>query len=146
MEITGYKVFYKGLINRYGSVFEIGKKYQVDGDIVWGNTGNGFHFCKNIEDCFRYIDTFNFDIVVAEVTGFGEITEVNDEYYGYYDMYVSSGIIITKVLSREEIISIMKEKEPAQKLRFLRDYKLTEEEKLYFDAKVLKKEAPLFRY
>ena len=144
--IMGYKVFYKGLINRYGKAFEVGKSYEVLGDVVWGNQGNGFHFCKNLEDCFRYIDTFNYEVEVAEVIGFGKMIKVMDDYYGYYDMYVSKGITITKILSREEIISIMLEKNPESKLRFLRDYKLFEEEADLFDVKVLKKQAPHFRY
>ena len=146
MGITGYKVFYKGLINRHGQTFEVGKSYAVQGNVVWGNSGNGFHFCENLEDCFRYIDTFNFEIEVAEVIGFGEIIEVSDDYYGYYDMHVSKGITITKVLSREEIIAIMLEKDADKKLRFLRDYRLIEEESSLFDIKQLKKQVPHFRY
>ena len=50
MEVKGYKAFNKGLTNRYGRKFEIGKQYSLDGKISFGNDGNGFHFCKNIEE------------------------------------------------------------------------------------------------
>ena len=47
--IKGYKCFNKGLINRYGKKFEVGKIYHQDGDIKFGINGNGFHMCSNLE-------------------------------------------------------------------------------------------------
>ena len=146
MEVLGYKVFYKGLINRYGDKFEEGITYTIDGEVKWGISGNGFHFCYNLEDCFRYIDTFNYEVDVAFVKGFGNIIEVFDDYYGYYNMYVSEKMEIIKVLTREEIITLMLSKHSSSQLRFLRDFKLTEEELNLFDIKTLKKKTPYFRY
>lgn len=140
----GYKVFYKGLINRYGEKFEIGKQYEVDDKIKWGECG--FHFCTHLEDCFRYIDTFNYDVDVAIVKGFGNMIEYFDEYYDYDNMYVCEKMEIISVLDRSEIISIMLSSSPRAKLRFLRDFNLTEDEKTLFDVKVLKKLCQDFRY
>ena len=58
MKVIGYKCFNKDLINHYGQKFEIGKIYIASGIIKFGTRGNGFHMCKNIEDCFRFFDTF----------------------------------------------------------------------------------------
>lgn len=105
-EIIAYKVFYNGLINRYGDKFELKKEYRVEGLIQWGNRGNGFHMCMYPEDCFRYFNGED-DIVLTEVRGFGHMYSVDDEYYGYYDMYVCEGMEILYVYSREELINMM---------------------------------------
>ncbi len=105
-EVIGYKVFYNGLINRYGKKFDIGKEYRVNGQIQWGNHGNGFHMCSYPEDCFRYFESDD-DLVLTKVRGFGHMYCVDDEYYGYYDMYVCEGIEILYVYSREELIEMM---------------------------------------
>ena len=42
--------------------------------------------CSNIEDCFRYVCADK--SIIAEVIGFGDIQKYDDEYYGYFDMYV----------------------------------------------------------
>ena len=51
MGIIGYKAFDKGLINRYGTKFEVGKIYIAEGAIKFGNQGNGFHLCKKHPCC-----------------------------------------------------------------------------------------------
>ena len=85
--IKGYKCFNKNLINRYGIPFEVGKTYKVDGNISFGNNGNGFHMCVNLEDTLRYFDGFNTEIDICEVIGDGNFVLFEDNYYGYYDMY-----------------------------------------------------------
>jgi len=130
-EIIGYKAFQKGLINSYGVRFQVGKKYHINGPIVFGTTGNGFHFCKRIEDTLRYVEGFQeFDICM--VIGSGTITEFCDEYYGYYDMYASSDLILLKKLSREEIFEIAYQMNPISLDRFLRNFPLTKEEIISF--------------
>ena len=54
--------------------------------------------------------------------------EYDDEYYGYYDMYVCENLRIVRVISREEIISMMLNTYDLRKERFIRDFNLTEEE------------------
>ena len=82
MEIKGYKAFDNGLINRYGKKFEVDKTYTTEGKISFGNDGNGYHFCQNIEDTLRYFDATEGDVVIAEVTATGDIAECEDEYNG----------------------------------------------------------------
>ena len=76
------------MTNRYGMKFEVGKIYMACGPIKFGNNGNGFHMCKNMEDTFRYFDSTN--IAVCKVNGFGKKKLYEDEYYGFYDMYTRS--------------------------------------------------------
>lgn len=105
-EVIAYKVFYNGLINRYGKKFETLKIYSVQGKIQWGNNGKGFHMCSYPEDCFRYFES-DADLVLAKVRGFGHLYSVDDNYNGYYDMYVCESMEILEVYNREEIINIM---------------------------------------
>ena len=130
-KIYGFKAFNKGLINKYGIKFTEGQIYTVKGQILFGH--NGFHFCLNIEDCFRYFDAQNEDIDVAYVKGFGKIVKYDDEYYGYYDMFASEKIEIVKVLTREEIINIVLKRPDYCQLRFIRDFKLAKEERKKFN-------------
>ena len=132
MFVIGYKGFNKDFTNRYGNKFEIGKVYHADGEIKWGNNGNGFHLCTNIEDCFRYVDSDT--SVINEVIGFGKMKEYDDEYYGYYDMYVCENLRIVRVISREEIISMMLHTYADRRNRFIRDFNLTEEELKLFEG------------
>lgn len=45
--------------------FDLNKHMHVDGDIKAGPTcGNGFHFCVNFEDTFRYVP-FESDIILC---------------------------------------------------------------------------------
>lgn len=147
MEEYGFKVFLKGLKNVYSSrTYEVGQTYLYDGSIQYGNNGHGFHFCRNLEDCLRFFDAHNEEIEIAFVRGFGHLKKYDDEYYGYFDMFVSSGIEIIKVLTREEVIEYMLETIGTRQLRFMRDFPLTEEEKKLFETKELNEARKLFRY
>ncbi len=131
MEIKGYKAFDKDSRNRYGCSFTPGETYHVDGEIKFGNIGNGYHFCKELCDVFRYVDTSE-DIKVAEVTGFGKFVRYDDEYYGYYDMYAIESIRIDRFLQREEIIAHMLLTNEVNCKKFLGMFPLTDEEKKMF--------------
>ena len=126
--IKGYKCFNKNLINRYGMSFEVGMTYSVDGDVRFGNNGNGFHMCTNLEDTLRYFDGFNTEIDICEVIGSGNFVLFEDNYYGYYDMYSVEKIRIIKKLSREEIINIILNSYEFKVIRFIQGYKLLPEE------------------
>ena len=132
----GYKAFNKNLTNRYGKQFEIGKTYSTQGKIKFGNNGNGFHFCTNIEDTLRYFDEME-DIVIIEVTSNGEVDVYNDEYNGYYDMYSAQNITIDRIIERKELIEMFLTKITSEPrvFRFIQHYKLTEEEIEMFKLK-----------
>lgn len=130
--VSGFKIFNENFTNRYGMKFEIDKIYKIEGQITWGTHGNGFHFCKNLEDTFRYFDAIHSNAQMAYVLGFGDIVTVHDEYYGYYDMYVCSKLQIKKFLTREEIINYLYQLLDCniinrdKILRFISGYKLNE--------------------
>ena len=125
----GYKAFNKNLTNRYGKQFEIGKTYTTTGKVIFGNNGNGFHFCTNVEDTLRYFDGVD-DIDITEVTSTGDVDIYNDEYNGYYDMYSAQNITIDRIIERKELVEMFLTtitSEP-RVFRFIQHYKLTEEE------------------
>lgn len=105
--INGYKIFNSDFTNRYGKKFEIGKTYTDDNEITTWVDGNGFHFCENFYDTFRYFDVEE-GFVLAQVVGSGNIVEYNDEYYGYLHMYSASNITIKRIVERNEIIEMLK--------------------------------------
>ena len=134
-EVKGYKAFNKDKTNRYGVPFEEGKTYKINGPIIFGNNGNGYHMCTVLADVFRYVDDFDENVTVAEVTGKGNYEKYDDEYYGYYDMYAFEEITIDKFLSRAEVIDKMLNSSSFEVKKFLRTCRLNEEEKVLFAKK-----------
>lgn len=135
--MKGYKAFYKGLINKSNLQFEEGKIYSVEGNARYGQKGNGFHFCKRLEDTLRYF-CFEEDIEFAEVTSLGDLAEYHDHYNGFFNMYCTNKIRIDRVLKREEVISMFLEMdghENPRLNRFISLYPLTKEEIEMFKSK-----------
>lgn len=128
MQIIGYKCFNEDLTNRYGTKFEVGKIYIAQGAIKFGNNGNGFHLCKNIEDTFRYFDAMEGTVSICQVKGSGEMVSYFDDYYGYYDMYAVEKLEILKLLTREEIVGIGLSIGYERVKRFIAGFKLNQEE------------------
>lgn len=129
--LEGYKGLSKGLINAYGMKFELYKDYKVDISekiLEYGVDGYGFHFAKRLEDCLRYYNGLDEEIEIAQVIALGELLESYDDYYGYYDLYVTNHIYIEHILTREEIINYIKNVNPLRIKRFIQGYKLTDEE------------------
>ena len=124
MEIHGYKAFNKGLTNRYGMEFKEGETYTCDGSLKFGNDGNGFHFCKRLEDTLRYFPAMEEEIDIAKVTALGDLVESEDDYYGYFDMFCTDKIRIDKVLDRKEIIKMFLNTHDARVIRFIQGFKL----------------------
>ena len=58
----------------------------------------------------------------------GDVLEAYDDYYGYYDLYVTDHIYIEHVLTREEIINYIKNANPLRVERFIMGYKLMSDE------------------
>lgn len=130
MEIIGYKAFNKDLTNRYGRQFEVGEEYTTTGKISFGNDGNGFHFCKNIEDTLRYFDGVDGEVEIAEVIASGNMDKKEDEYNGYYDMYSAEKIKIRRIIERKELVKMFLFRITVERrvCRFIQLFKLTEEE------------------
>lgn len=133
--IRGYKAFNKDMTNRYNLPFEEGKTYIAHGPLVFGNKGNGFHFCERLEDTLRYFPAMEEEIKIASVTSYDEVREYWDDYYGYYDMYSARKISIDKILTREEIINKYLDLYEERVERFLSGYRLTGKEIELFRSK-----------
>jgi hypothetical protein len=94
--MKGYKVFnpnWKCL----GFQYEVGKSYEMDELPICCDTG--FHFCKNLSDCFNYY-TFNSQNKAAEIEAYGEI-DTNDN-----NKYCTNKIKIVRELSWEEVLKL----------------------------------------
>ena len=128
--VQGFKCFKKGLINRYGMIFELGKVYHDDKEIKFHQSG--FHMCTNLEDTLRYFDAFNEEVDIASVIGSGKINKYDDEYNGFYDMYSVEYLQVCHVLTRDEIMSYVLDLPPMRVKRFISLYKLSKEELLIF--------------
>ena len=130
MEVKGYKAFNKDATNRYGQPFTEGGTYHVEGEVKFGNDGNGYHMCTSLSDVFRYVNATEDDVLVALVTGRGKYDKYDDTYYGYYDMYSFEEMTIDKFLSREEVIERMLNSPAHEVNKFLSTCRLSEEEKV----------------
>lgn len=135
MEVKGYKAFNKDATNRYGQPFTEGETYQVEGEVKFGNDGNGYHMCTSLSDVFRYVNATEDDVLVALVTGRGKYDKYDDTYYGYYDMYSFEEMTIDKFLPREEVIERMLNSPAHEVKKFLITCRLSEEEKVLFARK-----------
>ena len=123
--ITGFKAF-NNMMDRYGNTYELNKEYKVYGSIKFHK--NGFHFCKNLEDVFRYYDGFDKNTIVCQVYGYGVLDKYDDIYNDYYDMYASSNIKLIKTLTRDEILNIVLNKGVNSIIRLISGYYLNNEE------------------
>ena len=131
--IFGYKCFNKDLVNRYGTIFEIGKEYHEENDIKF--QCRGFHMCANLEDTLRYFDAMHSSVDIAKVVGYGNINEYDDDYNGFYNMYAAEYLKILYVLSRDEIINYALNLSPERAKRFVSLYKLNNEEIVLFQER-----------
>ena len=103
--MKGYKALDKDLKNRYGFQYEFDKIYILNGKLKWKE--NGFHFCKRPEDTLRYVDSWNDNYQIVEVEGSGNLQLYEDEYYGYFDMYVSSEMELVDYVSRDKLFNMV---------------------------------------
>ena len=72
--MRGYKVFNHDWTCR-GFQYRVGKTYEMDEKPII--CIRGFHFCKNLKDCFYYYP-FSNDIKIAEVEMLGDSDSDND--------------------------------------------------------------------
>ena len=130
--MIGYKCFNEDMTNRYGISFEVGKIYVIFGTIQFGIHGHGFHMCKNMEDPLRYIDAMKSNDSICKLRGSGQLDSNRDEYNRNYDMFAVEKLEILKKLSREEIIEMALDFNWCRVIRFLKGFRLTEEERELF--------------
>ena len=148
-EIIGYKSLDKDYKDISENKLEENKTYHVDGKIIFGNGGNGYHFAKKLEDTLRYQlkdEDYLTRPNIAKVIGFGDIVESFDEYYGYYELYAAENIKILKYLSEEEIINYALNLREDRMLRFVSLYRLNSDEIKLFKNKYLSIDLALLYY
>ena len=93
--MKGYKGFNSDL-TCLGFQYEVGKTYHQDGDLQV--CANGFHFCKNLTDCFEFYDKFDSRFCEVEALS---ATEQRMKKFATLD------IKIVRELSREEVNKII---------------------------------------
>lgn len=98
MEIKGYKVFNPDWTCR-GFKFEVGKTFEEDVEPSCCN--RGFHFCKELKDCFNYYQ-FNPENKVAEIIALGDIDEESNN-----TKCCTNKIQIVKELTWEEVLRLV---------------------------------------
>lgn len=127
-KINGFKAFEKGLKTRQGDILELDKMYQIEGTPIFSSCG--YHMCQNLEDTLRYFDPQLIEICRAE--GYPEYVEYYDDYTGSGKMYSCQKIVLTQILTPEEIIEEAKKMANFRFKKFAAFYPLTEEQKAYF--------------
>lgn len=65
------KLMNKDMTCKNGFQYEIGKTYELEGELAFGR--NGFHFCDNFSDCLFYKSNIYGDKRLFEVEPLGEI-------------------------------------------------------------------------
>lgn len=141
--IKGYKIFIGNkncFVNNYKKMFEVGKIYEVRERIH--PKDSGYHFALRLEDTLRYGNAKEEEFVLCEVTALGNIVEYEDEYYGYYDLYVTDKIRIDKILTRNEIIDYALKLPDYRLIRLIATMKLDDEEVKLF----LNRETEVLKY
>ena len=73
--MEGYKVFNHDWTCR-GFQYEVGKTFEED--VTPSCCDRGFHFCKKLNDCFKYYQ-FDPENKIAKVIALGEIDEASDD-------------------------------------------------------------------
>lgn len=130
-KILGYKSFNKGLITNQGDKLELNKLYDIKEKPVFRR--RGYHMCEYLEDTLRFFDCENIDI--CKVEGYPEYVEYYDDYNGGGKMYSCQKIVLTKLLTKEEIIEEAKKMDHFRFYNFLAQYELTKEQQEYFIEK-----------
>ena len=97
-KVTGYKVFGPDWKCR-SFQYEVGKTYHVDYNVKLCE--RGFHFCKNLADCFSY---YRFDPCnkVAEIEAYGTIIQSDVDA-----KCCTNNITIVRELSWEEVLRLV---------------------------------------
>lgn len=95
--MKGYKVFNSDWTCR-GFQYKVGKTYKIKDKPVC--CSKGFHYCKDLKDCFSYYD-FDPNNKVAIVEAFGDIDSENNS------KYCTNKIKIIEELSWEEVLRLV---------------------------------------
>ena len=98
-KVRGYKVFYPDWKCR-GFQYAVGECFEMEAKPIICN--RGFHFCKELADCFSYY-TFDPKNKVAEVEAYGDVVENEDDG----SKCCTNKISIIRELSWEEVLRLV---------------------------------------
>jgi hypothetical protein len=135
-DFDGYKAFYGDFTNKVGEVCQPNNVYVYTGTLI--QKKSGIHFCKRLEDVFKYFNGICEDIIICRVKVLGDVYWYDDEdyFYGEYcDLGVCNKLFIGKVMSRKEIIDYADKLDKYRFMRFVRGFRLNDEEIDYFENK-----------
>lgn len=96
--MRGYKVFNPDWTCK-GFKFAVGETYEED--VIPRCCNKGFHFCKELKDCFNYYP-FNPDNKVAEIEVLGDIDAESDD-----SKHCTNKIRIVRELTWEEVLKLV---------------------------------------
>lgn len=96
--IEGYKVFEPDWTCK-GFRYKVGKTFEED--VIPSCCNRGFHFCKELKDCFNYYP-FNPNNKVAKVVALGEVDERSDD-----SKCCTNKIQIVEEISWEDVLRIV---------------------------------------
>ena len=96
--MKGYKVFTSDWTCR-GFQYEVGKTFEED--VTPSCCNRGFHFCKELKDCFNYYP-FNPNNKVAKVIALGEIDKKSDD-----SKCCTNKIRIVEEISWEDVLKMV---------------------------------------
>ena len=94
--MIGYKAFNADMTCR-DMQYEIGKSYEMDGEIKLCN--KGYHFCENIADCFAYYGSD--DARFAKIEAYGDVIKSDED-----SKCVTNKIRIVEEISRDEAVKM----------------------------------------
>lgn len=100
---------YKAFIEKDGKLYCRGYEYKLneinvhDGEVI--PSVSGFHFCRNINSCYRYYHLATPNLVICEIEASGDIIKS----HGIIDKYACSRLKILKKLNLSEMIEHLNE-------------------------------------
>lgn len=128
MSIKAFKAFTSPLTNKELYKFKLNYPYQLDGTkLAFGEYGYGFHMTSSLADTFRFFNPIN-NNDYCEVIGDGKIIQIDNFYFDSKPMYVAEKMIITKILTRQDILDYVYQADVDEFRRFLALFPFTKEE------------------
>ena len=140
-EIKGYKPFDKDCNDLTNNVL----LSSIESTKKMGNTK--YSFAENLEDSLKFnVYSQHKRPIITEVTGIGNIRNIESDYYEFYNTFVADDLRIDKILTPEEVIEYARNLNQSRLERFVSLYKLNNDEIKALKEKYLKVDLALLYY